>query len=165
MTATPHTAERTLAQLPRLAHLAPPVIGPEAPLEAVVDALSRDPAAGLAFVTDPDDRLLGVIPERALDADLIALVLPPSAVPAIVSLGRREALRAARGRAVTARELMSAARTVTPETTLGDAIATMWRAEQRVAPLVDAQGLLLGYVALFELLATLLHEHSERSDR
>ncbi len=59
MTAMPHTGERTLAQLPRLAHLAPPVIGPDATLEAVVDALSRDPAAGLAFVTGPDDRLLG----------------------------------------------------------------------------------------------------------
>lgn len=165
MTATPHTAERTLAQLPRLAHLAPPVIGPEAPLEAVVDALSRDPAAGLAFVTGPDDRLLGVISERVLDADLIALVLPPSAVPSVVSFGRREALRAARGRSVTAGELMSAPRTVTPETTLGDAIASMWRAEQRIAPLVDAQGQLLGYVALFELLATLLHEPSGRSDR
>lgn len=165
MTATPHTAERTLAQLPGLAHLAPPVIGPEAPLEAVVDALSRDPAAGLAFVTGPDDRLLGVISERALDSDLIALVLPPSAVPSIVSLGRREALRAARGRSVTASELMSSPRTVTPETTLGDAITSMWRSEQRVAPLVDGHGQLLGYVALFELLAALLREHSDRSER
>jgi len=164
VTATPHTAERTLAHLPGLAHLAPPVIGRDAPLEAIVDALSRDPAAGLAFVTGPDDRLLGVIPERALDADLIALVLPSSAVPSVVTMGRREALRAARGRAVTAGELMSTPRTVTPDTTLGDAIATMWRAEQRVAPLVDAHGLLLGYVALFELLAMLLHERSTNPD-
>jgi CBS domain-containing protein len=165
VTAAAGTAERTLAELPRLAHLAPPVIRPEASLEAIVEALSRDPVAGLAFVAGPDDRLLGVIPERALDADLIALVLPPSAVPSIVSLGRREALRAARGRSVTARELMSAPRTVTPETTVRDAIASMWRAEQRVAPLVDGHGVLLGYVALFELLATLLHEPSGRSDR
>jgi CBS domain-containing protein len=165
VTAAAAAAERRLSELPRLAHLAPPVIGPEAPLEAVVDALSRDPAAGLAFVTGSDDRLLGVVSERALDADLIALVLPPSAVPSIVSFGRREALRAARGRALTASELMSAPRAVTPETTLGDAIATMWRAEQRVAPLVDAHGLLLGYVLLFELLATLLHEPSGHSGR
>jgi CBS domain-containing protein len=165
VTAVRHSGERTLAQLPRLAHLAPPVIGPDATLEAVVDALSRDPAAGLAFVTGADDRLLGVVSERALDADLIALVLPPAAVPSVVSLGRREALRAARGRSVTARELMSEPRTVTPGTTLGDAIASMWRAEQRVAPLVDAHGQLLGYVALFELLATLLHEPSGHTDR
>ena len=158
MSAAADAAGQRLADLPGLAHLAPPVIGPDAPLAAIVDALSRDPAAGLAFVTGPDDRLLGVIGERALDADLIALVLPPSAVPSIVALGRREALRAARGRAVTASELMSAARPVTPDSTVRDAIATMWRAEQRVAPLVDADGLLLGYVALFELLAALLHE-------
>lgn len=165
MSAGAGAAERTLADLPRLAHLAPPVIRPDAPLEAVVDALSRDPAAGLAFVTGPDDRLLGVIGERTLDADLIALVLPPAAVPSIVSLGRREALRAARGRSVTAGELMSAPRTVTPTTTLRDAIAAMWRAEQRVAPLVDSDGALLGYVALFELLAALLHEPSRRPER
>jgi CBS domain-containing protein len=159
------TAERTLAELPRLAHLAPPVIGPDAPLTAIVDALSRDPAAGLAFVTGPDDRLLGVISERALDGDLIALVLPSSAVPSIVTFGRREALRAARGRSVTAAELMSEPRAVTPETTLGEAIASMWRAEQRVAPLVDMHGSLLGYVQLFELLATLLRDISGHADR
>jgi CBS domain-containing protein len=155
----------TLADLPRLAHLAPPVIGPDAPLEAIVDALSRDPVAGLAFVTGPGDRLLGVIAERALDADLIALVLPQSAVPSIVTIGRREAIRAARGRSVTAGELMTAPRTVTPETTLSDAIASMWRSEQRVAPLVGRDGSFLGYVALFELLATMLREPSGRADR
>ncbi|HEX9494861.1 MAG TPA: CBS domain-containing protein [Candidatus Limnocylindria bacterium] len=158
-------AESTLADLPRLAHLAPPVIGPDARLEEIVDALSRDPGSGLAFVTGPDGRLLGVIPERALDADLIALVLPQAAVSSVVTLGRREALRASHGRAVTAGELMSAPRTVTPETTLSAAIASMWRAEQRVAPLVDAEGALLGYVALFELLAAMLRSPSARSGR
>ncbi len=154
------TSDPTLAELPRLAHLAPPVIGRDARLQEIVDALSRDPSAGLAFVTGPDDRLLGVIAERALDADLIALVLPQSAVPSIVTLGRRDAMRAARGRAITAGELMTEPRTVTPQTTLSDAIASMWRAEQRVAPLVDQDGAFLGYVALFELLAAMLHEPS-----
>jgi CBS domain-containing protein len=43
--------------------------------------------------------------------------------------------------------------TITPETLLTDAIAIMARAHQSVAPLVDADGRLLGYARLLEVLA------------
>ena len=159
----PGVAEHVLSDLPSLAHLAPPVVGPADPIDTIVAALSRDPGATMAFVTDQQDRLLGVVPEHALDADLITLVLPPAALPALVPIGGRDALRAARGRGLTAGELMTSVGAVTPSTTVSDAIALMWRAGQRAMPLVDGSGALLGYVTLFELLAVLLPPQPPRS--
>jgi hypothetical protein len=67
-------------------------------------------------------------------------------------------LRAARGPRRTAREVMVGVRSIGPQTSLTDAVGIMIRAEQPMAPLVDADGRLLGYVRLFELLAHFLRQ-------
>jgi CBS-domain-containing membrane protein len=136
-----------------LLHLAPPVNHPEDQLTVIVEAFSRDPGAGAIFVVDAEDRLLGYIREEALDADLVRFVLPQRLWSAIDEMDTRTILRAARGPRLTARDLMAKVRSITSETLLTDAIALMARAHQSVAPLVDADGRLLGYMRLLEVLA------------
>lgn len=159
MSASGRVAERTLAEHPGLARLAPPIVGPDAPLEEVIGAMSRDPGSGVAFVTGDHDRLLGVVSERAVDLDLMTIVLPSDTLP-LLALGPSDALRKSRGRGVTAGELMTPARSVTGSTTLGDAVTTMWQAGQRIAPLVEDDDTLLGYVRLFDVLVALLRDTS-----
>jgi CBS domain len=148
--------QRPVSEFGGLVHLAPPVNHPEDALTAVVEAFSRDRGAGAIFVVDGDDRLLGCIREEALDADLVRLVLPQQLWSTLDDMDTRTVLRAARGPRLTARDLMFKVRSITPETMLTDAIVLMARAHQSVAPLVDADGRLLGYLRLLEVLAHFL---------
>jgi CBS-domain-containing membrane protein len=145
--------KRPVSEFGGLVHLAPPVNHPEDPLTVVVEAFSRDPGAGAIFVVDDEDHLLGYIREEALDADLVRLVLPQRLWSAINDMDTRTILRAARGPRLTARDLMVKVRSITPDTLLTDAIALMARAHQSVAPLVDGDVRLLGYLRLLEVLA------------
>jgi CBS-domain-containing membrane protein len=147
---------RPLSEFPGLVHLAPPVNHPEDTLTAVIETFSRDHGAGAVFVVDADDHLLGCIPEQALDADLVTVVLPQHLWPAVREMDTREVLRAARAPRLKARDLMVGVRSVTPNTTLTDAVGQMVRARQNMAPLLDEQQRLLGYIRLFELLAHFL---------
>ena len=52
-----------------------------------------------------------------------------------------------------ARDLMVGVRSVTPKTTLTDAVGLMVRAHQPMAPLLDDHDRRLGYIRLFEVLA------------
>jgi CBS-domain-containing membrane protein len=53
---------------------------------------------------------------------------------------------------------MVGVRAITPQTSLTDAVGLMTRTEQPTAPLIDADGRLLGYVRLFEVLAHFLRQ-------
>lgn len=160
--AVPHDARdpwsRPLRDFSGLVHLAPPVNYPDDPLTAVIESFSRDPGASAIFVIDRDDRLVGCIREQAIDADLMTLVVPQRLWPAIREMDTRDVLRAARGPRRTASEVMVGVRSLTPQTSLTDAVGMMIRTEQPTAPLVDADGRLLGYVRLFELLAHFLRQ-------
>jgi CBS-domain-containing membrane protein len=147
---------RPLRDFSGLVHLAPPLNHPEDALTAVIETFSRDHGAGAVFVVDAEDHLLGCIPEQALDADLVTVVLPQRLWPAIREMDTRDVLRAARAPRLKAGDLMVGVRAVTPDTTLTDAVGQMVRAKQSTAPLLDEQGRLLGYIRLFELLAHFL---------
>jgi CBS domain len=147
---------RPVSEFGGLVHLAPPVNHPQDPLTAIVEAFSRDPGAGAIFVVDSDDRLVGYVREEALDADLVRLVLPQRLWSTIDDMDTRTVMRAARGPRLTARDLMVKVRSITPDTLLTDSIAVMARSHQSVAPLVDGDGRLLGYVRLFEIMAHFL---------
>jgi CBS-domain-containing membrane protein len=149
---------RPVRDFPGLVHLAPPINHPEDPLTAVIESFSRDRGASAIFVVDADDHLVGCIREQALDADLVTLVLPQRLWPVIREMDTRDVLRAARGPRRTAREVMVGVRSIGPNTSLTDAVGVMIRAEQPTAPLVDAEGRLLGYVRLFEVLAHFLRQ-------
>jgi CBS domain-containing protein len=129
---------------------------PNDSLPAVVDAFSRDRAAGAVFVVDEGDHLLGYISERSLDFDLVTLALPEPLWPSLREFDTRDALRAIRGKSLRARELMEPARSIKPDASLKDALALMIRTEHTVVALVDDRGRLLGYLTLFEILAHLL---------
>ena len=145
-----------MSALRGLVRLAPPVVHPNDHLDVIVEAFARDPGARAIFVIDDDDHLLGWIREESLDADLLTLVLPRQLWSESDGMDTRAVLRAARGTAVMARELMGKVRSVTPETRLSEAVGIMSRARQSVAPLVDAEGRLLGYLRLLEVLAHVL---------
>jgi CBS-domain-containing membrane protein len=147
---------RPLRDFPGLVHLAPPVNRPEDALAAVIETFSRDHGAGAVFVVDAEDHLLGCIPEQALDADLVTVVLPQRLWPAIREMDTRDVLRAARAPRLKAGDLMVGVRSVNPNTSLTDAVGQMVRAQQSTAPLLDEQDRLLGYIRLFELLAHFL---------
>ncbi len=147
---------RPLQDFPGLTHLAPPVAHPETPLRQVVAALSSDPGSRVVFVIDADDRLVGWIPERTLDADLFLVLLPSEMWPAAGDVDTRSLMRSARGKSVTARQLMSPPRTVKANTSLKEAVLDMNRSKQHIVALVDDQERLLGYVTLFDVLAELL---------
>ena len=147
---------RPIRDFPGLVHLAPPLNYLDDPVLAVIEAFSRDRGAGAILVVDSDDRLLGCIPEQALDADLVTLVLPQRLWPAIHEMDTRDVLRAARAPKLKARDLMVGVRSVTPQTTLTDAVGRIVRARQSMAPLVDEHDRVLGYIRLFEVLAHFL---------
>ena len=147
---------RPIHDFPGLVHLAPPLNYLDDPVSAVINAFARDPGAGAIFVVDADDHLLGYIPEEALDADLVTLVLPQRLWPAVREMDTRDVLRAARAPTLKARELMVGVRSVTPKTTLTEAVGLMVRARQPVAPLLDEHHRLLGYIRLFEVLSHFL---------
>jgi CBS domain-containing protein len=147
---------RPIRDFPGLVHLAPPLNYLDDPVSAVIEAFSRDRGAGAIFVVDADDHLLGCIPEQALDADLVTLVLPQRLWPALREMDTRDLLRAARAPKLKARDLMVGVRSVTPQTTLTDAVGQMVRARQPMAPLLDEHDRLLGYIRLFEVLAHFL---------
>ena len=150
--------DRPVRDFPGLVHLAPPINYPDDPLTAVIESFSRDRGASAIFVVDADDHLVGCIREQALDADLVTLVVPQRLWPAIREMDTRDVLRAARGPRRTAREVMVGVRSITPQTSLTDAVGLMTRTEQPTAPLIDADGRLLGYVRLFEVLAHFLRQ-------
>jgi CBS-domain-containing membrane protein len=151
---------RPVRDFPGLVHLAPPINHPDDPLQAVIESFSRDPGANAIFIVDAEDHLVGCIREQALDADLVTLILPQHLWPAVREMDTRDLLRAARGPRRTAREAMVGVRSITPQTPLIEAVGVMTRAQQPTAPLVDADGRLLGYVRLFEVLAHFLRQES-----
>jgi len=160
-TAARHQGEpwdRPVREFSGLIHLAPPVNHPDDSMLDVIEAFSRDRGAGEIFVIDDDDRLLGSIPEQALDADLVTLVLPQRLWPAMREMDTRAALRAAMGTKRRARDLMVGARSITPQTSLTEAVGLMIRSERPTMPLVDAEGRLMGYLRLFEVLAFFLRQ-------
>jgi CBS-domain-containing membrane protein len=154
--ATAQLWRQPVSALRGLVRLAPPVIRPNDQLAAIVEAFARDPGAHAIFVVDDQDHLLGWIREESLDADLLTLVLPRQLWSESDGMDTRAVLRAARGTAVAARELMGKVRSVTPETRLSEAVGVMSRSRQSVAPLVDDAGRLLGYLRLLEVLAHVL---------
>lgn len=147
--------KRPIRDFPDLIHLAPPVTNPNDLVRDIVVALSRNPSARAVFVTDESDRLLGAITESALDLDLMTLVLPQQLWSEIREWDTRELMRAAHGQARTARELMTRVEPLTPDRPLRDALALMSHRKDSMVPLVDDQGRLLGYLTLFETLASL----------
>jgi CBS-domain-containing membrane protein len=155
---SPEPWDRPVRDFPGLVHLAPPINHPDDSLTAVIESCSRDPGAGAIFVVEADHHLGGGIREQALDADLVTLVVPQRLWPAMREMDTRDVLRAARGPRGTAGEVMVGVRSITPKTSLTDAVGLMIRAGQPTAPLVDAHGRLLGYVRLFEVLAHFLRQ-------
>jgi CBS-domain-containing membrane protein len=154
----PEPWDRPVCEFPGLAHLAPPVNRPDDPLSSVVDTFARDSGSGVVFVVDRDDRLVGCIREHALDTDLVTLVLPQRLWSVVRDLETRDVLRAARGRRRCARDLMTPIRSITPATSLKEALAVMARSDASATPLVDEDGRLLGYLRLFEVLAHFAHQ-------
>jgi CBS domain-containing protein len=144
---------RPVREFPGLVHLAPPVNHPDDSLTDVIDAFSRDQGAGAIFIVDAEDKLLGCIPERAIDSDLVTLVLPQRLWPVVHEMDTRAVMRAARGASRRARELMTHARSVTPDDALIEALGLMIRNGHPALALVDGRGRLLGYLRLFEVLA------------
>ena len=147
--------DKPIRDCPNLLHLAPPLVLADSALGDIVTALSADPGARVVFVGDAEDRLLGWIPERTLDAGLLLLALPGELWRAVGELDTRELLRASRGKTQTARDLMTPARWVGGERLIRDALIAMARHNDQVVAIVDDQQRLLGYMAMFEVLAAL----------
>jgi CBS domain-containing protein len=143
-----------------LLHLVPPVVGPDDNLADVVSTLAADPVPRSAFVCGPDGRLLGVVSQDDLDRDMLALLAPGAAGLVAESLGPRSLTRIAHGTAETARGLMREAAAVGVGDTVGAALRSMRDHNLESAAVLDDEGRLLGYVALFELLAAMLVDAS-----
>src|SRR5581483_9316795 len=119
--------QRPVSDFPGLLHLGPPAVHPRDSLSAVISALARDPNARSVFVIADDDRLLGAIPERRLDAALVKLALPQPLWASLGDLDPRGLLLAAKGTSQTARDLMVRCASVTPDSQLKDVLAGMVR--------------------------------------
>jgi len=150
----------TVGSADTLLHLVPPVVSPQDTLRTLVLAISRDPVARCAFVTDAEGHLLGVVPVDEIDRDMLLLLAPGAATQELVTV--RQAARLAHGLDETAQRLMRSAASVGLDDTLGVAVRRMAEHHQESAAVLDDSGALLGYVALFELLADALVMPSPR---
>jgi CBS-domain-containing membrane protein len=137
-----------------LLHLVPPVVSTGDDLRALVRCVARDPLARSAFVVDDGGRLLGVVPVGEIDRDMLLLLTPGAVAPELITA--RQAARLAHGLDEIAGRVMREAAAVTLDDTLGTAVQRMWEHGQESAAVLDGAGTLLGYVALFELLADAL---------
>ena len=139
-----------MADADTLLHLVPPTVREEARLAEIVRSAASDPVARSAFVVDDDERLLGVVPVSELDRDLLTLMMPTATSE---RLSGRQLARLAHGTEVTARQLMCAPAIVHLDETLAMAVQRMQERGLESAAVLDAAGNLLGYVAIFEILA------------
>lgn len=147
---------RPIREFPNLIHLAPPVTHPGARLSDVVKALSRNPSTRCVFVTDADERVLGLISEQILDVDLMTQVLPEPVWSEIREWDTSELMRAVHAGNRTARDMMKRVECLGLDQPLRDALAIMSHRKDSLVPVVDDQGRLLGYLTLFETLAGLM---------
>ena len=152
----PRLWDRPLVDFPNLLHLAPPICHPDDSVEAVIAVFSADPGARSVFVVDTGDHILGAIPERILDRDLMTMVLPQELWSSVGDLDTRELMRFAKGSFRRARDLMSSARSVSASSRLRDAVSVMGRHGEAVVALVDDDHRLIGYLTMFEVLAELM---------
>jgi CBS domain-containing protein len=138
-----------------------PVVGQEAPLAEVLDAVVST-RLNRAVVVDESNHVVGVV----TDAELLRQ-LSPEDHPGIVRVLKsrlpliyldpeeRRQLEHALGK--TADELMETnIPTVTADTPLGDAIEAMLKARRKILPVVDRQGRFLGAADRADLLRTLV---------
>lgn len=133
-----------------LVHLVPPTVSPEARLPDLVRAAAGDPAARTVFVVDAGGRLLGVVAVPELDRDMLTLIIPNWGAE---HLSGRQLSRLAQGLDITARKLMREPATVGLSDTVADALEAMNQRNIESAAVLDDDGGLLGYLALFEILA------------
>ena len=133
-----------------LLHLVPPVVAPHDDLRALVRCIASDPVARCAFVAGDGGALLGVVPVDEIDRDLLMLLAPGVGSELVTP---RQAARLAHGLDETAQRLMRSAASVRLGDTLAVAVQRMSEHHQESAAVLDDSGALLGYVALFELLA------------
>jgi len=143
-----------VADADALLHLVPPVVSPHDDVRALVRTVARDPLARCAFVVDGAGKLLGTVPVEEIDRDLLMLLAPGVAAQELVT--PRQAARLAHGLDETAQRLMRPAASVGLHDTLATAVRRMAERRQECAAVLDDGGALLGYVALFELLADAL---------
>lgn len=149
------TTATRIREADTLLHLVPPMVAPEDHLDKVVRACAADPAARGAFVVDTGGRVCGVITIDSLDRDLLML-LTADAGGNGERLNPRQLTRLAHGLDERARDLSREAATVGLDDTMATALRRMHEHHQECAAVLDEQGALFGYVALFELLAELV---------
>ncbi len=157
----PPRAGRTIGEVMRTDV---PTVGRAASLAEVVDAVTST-RLNRALVLDEERRILGVV----TDAELVRRLSPrdhPSLAQVLMSRlpfanlppEQRRELEQATG--TTAEQLMDPhVPTVTVDTPLGEAVATMLREKRKLLPVVDRTGRLLGAVDRADLLRILDEAH------
>lgn len=139
-----------IADADTLVHLVPPTVRENDRLSEIVRSAASDPIARSAFVVDGTGRLVGVTAVAELDRDLLTLITPGGGGE---RLSGRQLARLARGTDVTASQLMREPATVRLHETLATAVQRMGEHQLESAAVLDDEGCLLGYVAIFEILA------------
>jgi CBS domain-containing protein len=127
-----------------------PRVGPDASLGEVLDAATST-RLNRAIVVGRDDRVLGIVTDR----DLLAQLDPGGATGLMAALMRRgrfsiEARQASR---LVARDVMRGPVAAVPaDTAVGDAAQRMLQSRRKVLPITDQDGRLVGVVDRADLL-------------
>jgi CBS-domain-containing membrane protein len=143
-----------------LVHLAPPVVSRDAGIAKLAAAIAAAPEAGVAFVVDEHAHLLGAVTRKDLDVQLLALALPRVAARRVDLADQREVWGWAHGVEATAANLMVGIASASLDEPLSRAIERAIDDGRDVVPVLDREHRLLGYISVFEALATQLEPDS-----
>jgi CBS domain-containing protein len=152
-----------IEQVDAIMGLEPTIIGPEASLNEVAQAMLAHPKVHVACVVAEDGRLLGLISLKTLADDLFFHILPEEFIAESTDVEKMMAF-ADKTRILNARDAMIPPVWVKCGDTVKDAFKRMHEKGLPGLPVIDDRYQVVGYINLLELLAVCL-ETKENDDQ
>jgi len=151
-----------ISEADQLLTMEPVVVDVANSLHQVAEQAVQNTACRVIAVVDEDERLLGVIPVRALVNDIFLKIVPEEFLAeiadyeAVVKYAKHLGAR-------TARDMMLEPVSVRRDETVRDAFERMHGSRLNGLPIIDAEGHVTGYVDQLELLLVWVHASGRRT--
>ncbi len=151
-----------ISEADQLLTMEPVVVDVADSLHRIAEQAVQNTACRVIAVTDNDQRLVGVIPVRALVNDIFLKIVPEEFLAEITDYEAVLTYAKHLG-ARTARDVMQGPVSVLRDETVRDAFERMHGSKLNGLPITDAGGLVTGYVDQLELLIVWVHASGRRT--
>ncbi len=155
------TAETTLKEASEIARAEATVVELNASLPEMVQKIIENPRIRTLCVVDQEQKLVGIIPSRALDDDVFSRIVPEKFLEGHYGAGRL--LKYIAGPELTAESIMRRPQLVKLNSTLAEALRILYENDLEGIPIVDDELRIVGYVDMHEILAVWLKASKKAS--